>query len=90
MDVPKPTQEEKDYAKSWKGKEKQKRLRGLIKKAGMAVNSRGPINAGYAPIMKHIDEVGLMAPVFALHACNSQEQHQLCGSLDVLHTGLHQ
>ena len=60
-DIPEPTQEEKDYAKNWKGKEKQQRLRALIKKAGLVVNSRGPINAGYAPIMKQIDEVRLMA-----------------------------
>ena len=56
-DIPEPTQEEKDYAKNWKGKEKQQRLRALIKKAGLVVNSRGPINAGYASIMKQIDEV---------------------------------
>jgi hypothetical protein len=60
-DMPEPTQEDKEYAKNWKGKEKQKRLRALIKEAGMVVNSRGPINAGYAPIMKLIDEVRLMA-----------------------------
>jgi hypothetical protein len=56
-DIPEPTQEDKDYAKNWKGKDKQKRLRALIKEAGLVVNSRGPINAGYAPIMKQIDEV---------------------------------
>ena len=60
-DMPEPTQEDKDYAKNWKGKEKQKRLRAFIKEAGMVVNSRGPINAGYAPIMKLIDEVMPMA-----------------------------
>lgn len=56
--VPNPSDEDKAYMTQFKNS---KKLRALINEAKMTVNARGPVSADYAPIMRLMDQVELMA-----------------------------